>query len=157
MAMNSPAVSYQSQLEDGQAYQDFVAERLYHEGIVLVNLQSRSSQLKIGENLLGLEIKLDKQFEMTGNLYIEVAEKSHPNRVDYVQSGIYRADNTWLYAVGNYRELFLFSKRTLKNEYEFNRRGTNFCRQTQTSRGFLLSRRDSAELAERCFVFTAAR
>lgn len=150
MATSCPP-TYQSQLEDGQAYQDFVAEKLYHEGIVLVNFQSRASQLRVGENLLGLEIKYDKQFIKTGNLYIEIAEKSDASNRQFVTSGIYRDDNTWLYGIGNYDELFLFSKRTLRKVYEHRKRDTDAYKETPTSRGFVLPRREAAELAERCF------
>lgn len=148
MATNFP--TYASQLEAGQQYQDFIAEKLYHEGIPLINFQSRSAQLR-GENLLGLEIKFDNQFARTGNLYIETAEKSRAENREYVPSGIYRDDNSWLYGIGNYREFFLFSKRTLRELYELQKQNTEACKTIATSRGFVLSRREAAAIAERLF------
>jgi len=104
---------YDIQLNDGQEYQDYVAHRLLSEGLVLVNFSTKRGQMEHGENALGLEIKYDKKFALTGNLWIETEERSTPVR-PYVASGIFRDDNSWLYGLGNYEEFFIFSKRTLR-------------------------------------------
>jgi len=50
----------------------------------------------------------------TGNAYIEIAEKSDPKNDKYVNSGIYRDDNTWLWLIGNYTEIYIIQKNLLK-------------------------------------------
>jgi hypothetical protein len=47
---------YREQLEEGQAYQDFVCERLHAEGIVLQPFNSRQAQLTALHN----EIQADQ-------------------------------------------------------------------------------------------------
>lgn len=140
---------YADRLEDGQLYQDYVAWRLCQEGIPLVNYQTRLAQLQMGENALGLEIKFDDKLEHTGNLWIEVAEKTDPARLSWTPSGIYR-DDSWLYAIGNYRELFIFSIKLIRagakqREIIENNR--------QTSQGFLLPRATAAAWADRMFCW----
>ncbi len=75
----------------------------------------------------------------TGNLYIEIAEKSRPDMPRYTPSGIYRKDNTFLYLVGDKEQAFLFAKEQLKILYEnkttWSSKGIRE-RETPTSRGF---------------------
>ena len=63
--------------------------------------------------MLGAEIKNDERFRQTGNLYIEVAEKSHPVKPNYTPSGIMRADNSWLYVIGDIKTVWIFSTKYL--------------------------------------------
>lgn len=126
---------YKEHLEKGIEFQDFVNSLLFDIGIVVVQYQSRRFQFERGENSGGIEIKFDDRFDETGNLYIETAEKSHPLRPHYIPSGIYRMDNGWLYAIGNYRVVYLFVTRHLRWLHE--RNGLTEI-QTPTSRGFLL-------------------
>lgn len=117
MAMNSPlypdAKSLTS-LEDGLRFQDFVRPLLLQYGILAVYYTSREYQLKHGESVYGIEIKLDNLCTKTGRLSIEVAEKGRASNASYVPSGIYRADNTWLYVHGNYERFFVFAKKYLR-------------------------------------------
>ena len=92
---------YEKQLEVGLEFQDFVTSELYKRGIVVVGYSSKKYQLNEGENLLGAEIKRDGLFRKTGNLYIEIKEKSHPQKKKYIDSGIYRKDNSWLFVIGD--------------------------------------------------------
>ena len=144
---------YQKQLEAGQRFQDYIASRLYDEGIVLVNFQSREAQQEDGENKLGLEIKWDDKLAQTGNVWIEVEEKSDPQQPRYVPSGIDRDDGTWLYGIGDYREFFVFSKRTLR-KYRQHTDPTIVENGTKTSRAFLLPRQLATELAELMFYWS---
>ena len=104
---------YQDMLKRGLEFQDVVTEALYHRGIVVVGYASRVFQNKRGENMLGAEIKNDAMFRQTGNLYIEVAEKSHPDKPNYTPSGIMRADNSWLYVIGDIETVWIFSTKYL--------------------------------------------
>ena len=108
---------YEEMLHKGQEYQDFVMLKLHVAGIVLQCIQSKKYQLK-RENLLGLEIKFDDRMKDTGNLYIEVAEKSDPANREFIASGIYREDENWLYGIGDYSQMFIFSKKRLQKVYE---------------------------------------
>jgi len=96
-------------------------------------------QNSIGESLQGFEVKFDDMLHKTGNLWIEIAEKTNPNNEEYVSSGVFRKDNTWVYIIGDRKELFVFSKKLLKRFAEsgkFEIRENNM----KTSRGFLLNK-----------------
>lgn len=127
---------YHQQLEVGKQFQDFVAEVLFKElGIPIASYSSKRYQATRGENMQGIEIKRDDKFQQTGNLYIEVAEKSHPSNRTYALSGIHRSDNTWLYVIGDEKKFYIFAKSLLQNLH----RAKLFREvQTPTSKGFLL-------------------
>ncbi len=124
---------YKDQLESGLEFQDHVM-RLFSERlkIPLSFYSSRKCQLQ-GESMQGIEVKYDKKFRQTGNLYIEVAEKSSSSVAEYTPSGIMKKDNSWLYAIGDHETLYIFAVKHLRT---FARK----CHQveTPTSRGFLL-------------------
>jgi hypothetical protein len=124
---------YEDKLGEGLEFQDFVIQALYQRGIVIVNFASRRYQNKVGENLLGAEIKRDGNFRKTNNLYIEIAEKTHPGNLDFIPSGIYRKDNSWLYVIGDEKTIYIFSTKYLQ-KLEKKYRHTEI----PTSRGFLM-------------------
>ena len=125
---------YKDMLKKGLEFQDVVTRELYQRGIVIVGYASQKYQNEAGENMLGAEIKHDMKFKDTGNLYIEVAEKSHPDKPDYTPSGIYRKDNSWLYVIGNEEEIYIFSTKILRMI-----EGKFFHPEpTPTSKGFLI-------------------
>jgi hypothetical protein len=121
MAMNDPIYpdcKHANPFQMGLEFQDFVCETLAQEGIILQNLASKKRQLERGENLQGFEIKMDARCTDTRRLSIEIAEKSKADNMQWIPSGIYRADNTWLYVQGNYSILFVFAKNWLVRLYE---------------------------------------
>ena len=132
---------YKEKLEAGLQYQDYVADQLRKADpcIILGAYSSRKWQNDHGESASGIEIKHDMKLKETGNLYIEVAEKSNSSLKEYTPSGIMRDDNTWLYLIGDYEQAFLFSKHQLKTVYanrsQWPARGIRE-RQTPTSIGF---------------------
>ena len=134
---------YKKQLEESKEFQDFVCEKLIKMlGVSVTNFGSKKYQFNVGENIQGLEIKYDKKFKETNNLYIEVAEKSHPNNKNYVDSGIYRSDNSWLYVIGDYNIIYIFSKRNLQHiDSSINKRI-----KTPTSIGFLVSKEEAENI-----------
>ena len=109
MAMNY----YDSQLKDGLEFQDFCSIKFAERGIPITNFSSKKYQIEKGENLQGYEFKYDKQFRKTGNLWIELAEKTDNRNPDYVNSGILRNDNTVFYIIGDYEGVFLIQKKIL--------------------------------------------
>jgi hypothetical protein len=129
---------YKESLEKGLKYQDFVINQmLYTFGIPIMNYSSKYYQNSLGENIQGIEIKFDDKYDKTGNLYIEIAEKSNPNNPYYVKSGIYRDDNSWLYLIGNYSIIFIFGKNILVRMHKAGRYKEV---STPTSKGFLLNK-----------------
>tara|TARA_Y100000310_G_scaffold2404_1_gene3117 strand:- start:329 stop:820 length:492 start_codon:yes stop_codon:yes gene_type:complete len=146
---------YAPNLKAGVEFQDFVCIKLHSVGIVLQNLSSQKYQLK-SENLLGLEIKLDRKFRGTGNLYIETHEKSDPDNPRYVLSGIYRDDETWLYGIGDMKTFYIFAKSTLRNFESYGEKlpWIGRPRPTRTSKGFLIPLGKAREWAARVVDFT---
>jgi len=110
-------------LEVGHEFQDFIVEKLIKElGIAVSLFQSKKYQFQRGESLQGVEIKYDARSTgdstyykctATGNVAIEIAEKSSPSQPKFTPSGIYRLDNSWLFIVGNYDCAWVFSKKHL--------------------------------------------
>lgn len=136
---------YEDKLKQGQEFEDFVGVVLYSVGIVTMPFTSQLFQRERGENMLGAEIKNDERFRETGHLYIETAEKSHPNNPQYVPSGIAREDNTWLYIIGDRSTLWIFSKTMLRG---LARSMTDYKNvETPTSRGWLLPLKDADRYA----------
>jgi len=122
---------------EGDKYEDFVIDELYKIGLPVVGYKSKVYQYLVGENRIGLEIKFDEILKETGNLYIEIAEKSHPDNENYVASGIYRKDNSWLWAIGNRECIHIHGKKFLKLLHA-SKRYQEVENKTKTSKGFLL-------------------
>jgi hypothetical protein len=131
---------YADKLEQGLQFQDFATRELYKRGIVVVGYASRRWQNEKGENMLGAEIKRDGEFRNTGNLYIEIAEKSHPDKPNYTPSGIMRDDNSWLFVIGDEQTLYIFSTVYLRKLIKA--RGWRFVQKT-TSQAHLMPLEDA--------------
>src|ERR1022692_1926948 len=103
------------QLEDAQVFQDFVIDASWQMmGLAVIPYSSRLYQQTVGESKTRCEIKHDKNYARTGNLYVETAEKAVPRPGPYAPSGIYRDDNSWLWIIGDYDLLFYVQKTVLK-------------------------------------------
>jgi len=99
--------------EVGAEFLDFVMVTLQSLGMYLQPFTSKKYQYNKGESFQGWEIKIDRPFTKTGRLSIEIAEKAHGGNINWVPSGIYRSDNTWLYIQGSYDYFFIFLKKHL--------------------------------------------
>lgn len=108
---------YREKKAEGEEFQDFAMMELYRQGIVVTQFCSRKYQIEQGESHSGIEIKYDGRAHETGNLYFEFAEKSDPHNGTYVRSGFMRDDNTWLWCIGDYDNLWLIPKSTLQRLY----------------------------------------
>lgn len=108
---------YETKLKEGKEYQDFAAIELNKSGIIISLLTSEKYQREYGESLAGIEIKYDGKLENTGNLYFETNEKTRKENQVWAESGIFRKDNTWMYAIGNYTVLYLIPKKSLQRLY----------------------------------------
>jgi hypothetical protein len=135
---------YKKQLEVGMVYQDFVYEVLAKHGLMTVGYGSKLFQQRLGENKAGIEIKYDSYLATTGNVWIEIAEKSNPARRDYVPSGIQR--NCVEYLIGNYDEMYRFATTLLRRMWHSGRYRVIENRM-KTSQGFLLPRTDAEKFA----------
>lgn len=133
---------YKNNLIAGTQFQDYVAEALARDGIRISVYTSQAAQLN-GENMAGIEIKLDRKFRHTGNLYIEYEEKSKASNWTYVKSGILREDNSWLYLIGDYDGVYLLPIKNLRRIFNGAKEGNEKFRdirftEQDTSRGMLL-------------------
>lgn len=118
-------------LEIGVEFQDFVIELLANRlGLVLSIFQSKKYQYNMGETVQGVEIKYDARStgdctyyenDQTDNVVIEIGEKTNKGNLEFVNSGILRGDNTWIYIVGNYHQIWIFSKKMLLLLYKSGR------------------------------------
>jgi len=128
---NTPAYpasnsGHHDSLEKGEEFQDFVCIELGKIGIIIQNMCSKKYQYSEGENRQGIEIKYDARCTgdnntiPTNRLSIEIAEKTNASNSNYVPSGIYRNDNSWLYIQGNYNGFWIFSKRDLQQLHRDN-------------------------------------
>lgn len=132
--------NYAKLLQDGKDYEEFVVKTmLAKRNIKLDIFRTLEQQFYVGESAQGYEIKLDRNFRKTGNLYLEVGEKK-PSADVYIDSGILRKDNTVYYLIGDYSEIFILSKRQLRSLFHD---GTLYRQYNthmgETSMGFLLN------------------
>jgi hypothetical protein len=124
---NKENSGYDDSYEVGNRFQDFVCMELAKQNIILQNINSKKFQYEIGENLQGFEIKYDSRCTgdkgtiPTNQLSIEIAEKNKSGNSKFIESGIYRKDNTWLYIHGNYMMFWIFSKKLLKQLHKSRR------------------------------------
>ena len=134
------------QLDEGQRFQDHCAYFFQKKlNIGISNFQTKEYQYKFGENMQGIELKLDKVFQSTGNLWIETAERHSPD-TPYSDSGIFRKDNAWLYCIGNYEVIYIFQKSLLVYLYRTGRYPV-IENNLMTSKGFLLPKSDAEKYA----------
>lgn len=105
---------YRVQYEIGLEYQDFISKHMLSVGWPIVSYGSRKYQYEHGENALGIEIKRDGRFWETGNLFIELCEKSRADKASFTPSGIYRKDNSIFYLIGDEYRFWIFSKKVLQ-------------------------------------------
>ena len=95
---------------DGVEFQDFVCDLLAKKiNLIIQNYSSKYFQWNHGENRQGMEIKLDNRCTDTKRLSIEIAEKANGDNLNFVPSGIYRDDNSYLYIVGNRTLIYIFA------------------------------------------------
>jgi len=139
--------------EDGLEFQDFVCDKMNTElGIAFTNFQSKKYQFGNGENRQGIEIKEDKGTTRTGNVSIEIAERVNINS-DFVPSGIYRDDNSWLYIQGNFEVVYIFSKNILKLLHKDGRYKDEIPKEVPTIKRFLLPAKDARKFAAKVLEF----
>jgi hypothetical protein len=131
---------YSRQLEAGRQYEDFVRETMMAKaGLCFLPYASKHSQFTKGENTGGIEVKYNGRFEETRNLWIEVAEKARPRDGPYARSGVFRGDNSWAWATGSYKTIFVFAINILRQlAHDASESGQLAENRFGTSLGFLM-------------------
>lgn len=132
---------YASNNEAAREFQDYVGSLLWHQGMGVLIYTSPGYQIRHGETRGGiLEIKLDRRFRETGNLFIETEER-HNVHVPFKPAGVHGRGR--FYVIGDYQTVFLFTRKQL-------RRHEATCRkvETDTAKGFLLPVGTAHEEAE---------
>lgn len=147
-----PDAPKQTSYEESMEYQDFIVDILIKDlGLAISNYSSRKYQYTVGESKQGIEIKLDKRISPTGNVSIEVFEKSRASNINWVKSGILRQDNTWLYIQGNYDYVFVFSKKVLRKIYE-EKYKTRVWEPKPTIKTFLMKFSEAESICEKLII-----
>jgi len=115
MAMNPyPNSRNTHSIQEGAEFLDLVMEQLRTMGFYLQPYTSAKNQLEKGESIQGWEVKLDNRFLETGRLSIEIAEKTRADNENWIPSGIYRKDNSYLYIQGNPKDFYVFQLSLLR-------------------------------------------
>ena len=145
--IKSQTSHYLSNHKLGIEYQDYLVSTLRAKYNIHIDLyESDWDQLHKGESPQGMEIKLNQKCHEYNELWIECAEKSNPSITSWTPSGIYaRNTNSFLYAIGNYQEVFIFTiqtLRTLAHDPQYRRKIT------ATSKAYLLPLSEARKYAQ---------
>lgn len=123
---------YESNLAEAQKFEDFASDKLHSVGISIGVYRSKHFQIMYGESRAGFEIKYDTKRINTSNLFIETEERPSVN-AEFKPSGPFHKDNSWMYVIGDYHKIWIFSCNELR------RVSTKFrFVDTPTAKGFLL-------------------
>ncbi len=143
--------------EQGIEFQDWCVEKLNRRGFYVQLHASQRYQFERGESVQMVEIKLDNRCTETGRLSIEVGERTSISK-PWVQSGIYRGDNTVFYVQGNWNRLYLFDIKVLRRYHadQLNRQFEESPRDVPTVRKFYLPLSVADELSIFCVTQEAA-
>jgi hypothetical protein len=150
--MSGATKPFRERLSEGHEFEDFCIDVLWDHGIPLLLYRSKRWQWERGESRIGAEIKLDRLWKNTGNLFIECEERrSDDGTSNWRPAGIYDAGNPWLYVIGNEEMLWIHGTTWLRllhtsERYEW--------RETPTAKGFLLPRGDSDKYALKVIATT---
>jgi hypothetical protein len=137
---------YREQRAKGEAYERYIVWQLRQDGIDVARYDTQAEQYAHGDTTIGLEIKLDTKYCDTGNLFIEVAEKTRAEQPTWTVSGIFAASDAPWYGVGDYRNFFVFDRLTLQEQSATVRL---IVTKRGTSRGFLLTEDRARQLMVR--------
>lgn len=100
--------------EIGSIYQDILSRELLNYGIVIQCHTSKFMQFNYGENPQGIEIKHDSKIVETNNIFFEFSAINKKGD-KFINGGIEKQDNAWLYIIGNGKECWIFAKNQLQS------------------------------------------
>lgn len=134
--MSGETKPFVKRLMDGKSFEDFCNDVLWRNGIALGLYRSKERQWVAGESRLGAEVKYDGEAAKTGNLFIETEERRDVSgNSEWRPAGIYDQVESWLYVIGNYHCIWIFSTRFLQQLHKTERYRFH---SGDTSKGFLL-------------------
>ena len=136
---------YRRDYARGVDYEDWVIVRLRADGYFTKRTTTMAEQRETGDTRCGMEIKFDRLYADTGNLYIETAERPD-TRFDMKDGGIYSPARFWLYLIGDYETIFVFGRKVLQR---LDKSGRFPAVIKDTSEGFLLSEAKARHYAEK--------
>jgi hypothetical protein len=119
-SVNKFEKNFQQKLEDSKEFVNYWIEIICRKlclkltPVYSSNLQKKS----LCDTQEGIEFKWDDIQGDTKNFWIEFKEKHNPAQEEYVNSGILRKDNSWLWAIGDFEKLYFLPKRALLNEHK---------------------------------------
>jgi hypothetical protein len=146
---------YTDLLANGMEYQDKVCILLARYNIILQNINSKKFQYTVGENLQGFEIKQDKTSIKTNRYSIEIAEKQNGINNKWIDSGIFRNDNSFIYIQGNDLFFHMFSKNLLIGIFKTkNKQIEEYPKDNPTVRKWYLSFLEADKYCIKKFKFT---
>lgn len=152
--MSGETKPFPKRLSEGHEFEDFCVDVLWDNGIAVLLYRSRQRQWTSGESRLGAEIKLDRQWCNTGNLFIECEERRNSDGTSlWRKAGIYEETQPWLYVIGNERLIWIHGVRILQILHDT--KGYKW-RETDTAKGFLLPLPDSDKYALKKITPTAS-
>jgi len=110
---------YKEKLQASFEFENYLANLIKQKyGLDLGQFNTANGQYVEGENMLGIEIKLDMMYKKTGNLYIEYGEKSRSENTKFIKSGILKDDKSKYFLIGDYDKFWIFRKSRLQEILE---------------------------------------
>ena len=135
-------MSFNELLQAANTFEAYILWRIRAKGKRATLHETTADQLAHGDISLGsgdnLEIKLDRNYHKTGNLFIEVEEKHSADQDRWIASGIRCCSDAKWFGIGDYLNFFLFLRSRLQREQDSGR-FTIIEISLHTSRGFLLN------------------
>lgn len=105
---------FERELQAGNEYEDYVQHVLWQRGYFFILHRSAKYQWSHGESIGGNEIKLDRLFRSTGNLYIETAERrTTEDASQWRASGICDTPQPRIYTIGDRQTIYVLPVRWL--------------------------------------------
>lgn len=143
--MSGETKPFRERLSEGHEFEDFCVDVLWDNGIPLLLYRSRQRQWKSGESRIGAEVKLDRKWQSTGNLFIECEERRNSDgSSQWRPAGIYEDTKPWLYVIGSEAMIWIHGVTILRLLHET---GRYEWKQTDTAKGFTLPLADSDKYA----------
>lgn len=138
---------YRADLKDGQDFERFSLAVLRRIGMDLRPAVGLKAQVRHGDTVAGLEIKNDRQYHDTGNLFIETAECPLPGQ-PLQPAGIYHPSEPWLYLIGDVENILIFGVKVLRRMHRSGK-FQELLIGNRTARGFLVPFATAKDLAEK--------
>ena len=108
--------TYNDKYNLGNGYMEYMAERCRQNpqwGYTITPYETKWEQYHIGESVEGIEVKRETYMASTDCIFIEYAEVGHRSG-EWIDSGVFRWDNTTVYLIGDYERAFFVPVEVLR-------------------------------------------